>query len=117
MTHFASKMEIDLSISYDIGIQRWIFPWLSRYSAIDHFWSDDEKRLTLVRPNGDSLSFGNMDKRTLKVYANIREFKESQKPVLPPTTTVVAPPAPEAVPIPDLSMGPPEPLKPTEGTP
>lgn len=66
---------------YDIAVQRWPLPWMSHFRVTDHFWSDDEKRMTLVQLTGDTISFPRMDRRTMKVYDTYRLFKESQRSI------------------------------------
>jgi len=60
---------------YDIAVQRWPLPWSTRFQVVEHFWSDDESRLTLVFPSGDSLQFPRMDRRRVKIFANYKDFK------------------------------------------
>ena len=119
MTPFVSKLEIDLDF-YDISVQRWPFPWMTRYRVRHHDWLKDETRLLLVKENGDSLQFTRMDRRATIVHANHRLFVESHSVnlvsavpdsaavVAEPTTTVVetavvAEPPPNAAPIESLA--------------
>lgn len=66
---------------YDIAISRSFLP-ARKLKATDHFWSDDEKRLTVVTSSEESFCFGNMDKRTIRLGANYRTYKESMKPTI-----------------------------------
>lgn len=107
---FASKTEIDLDF-YDISVQRWPFPWMTRYRVRHHDWLKDETRLLLVKENGDSLQFTRMDRRATIVHANHRAFVESHGANLvsavPDPAAVVAEPPPNAAPIESLAEEPP----------
>jgi hypothetical protein len=74
---------------YHIAVQRWPLPIMKKIKAIDHFWNDDETRLTVVNARGFSLSFPRMDRREIRLYPNYKTFhqdllpKASPQPVLP----------------------------------
>lgn len=67
---------------YHIAVQRWPLPWMSRFQVTNHFWNDDETKLTLVKTSGDAFSFPRMDRRAVRIYPNYKTYQESHA-VLP----------------------------------
>lgn len=80
---------------YTIAVQRWPLPWMTRFRAVDHFWSTDELKLTVVDHDGNARSFPRMDRRRVTVFADYRTFQLDLKPITKAEMFHVKQPAPE----------------------
>ena len=78
---------------YTVGIQRWRLPIIRKYRVVDHFWSDDETKLTIVDISGAAHSFPHMDKRHVIIFGDYVGFKKLKEAIPAPAL-----PAPEAAP-------------------
>jgi hypothetical protein len=59
---------------YTVAVQTWL-PWMRRYRVTDHFWSEDDCKVTLILVDGSALCVPKMDRRVFKVYPDYKTFK------------------------------------------